>query len=127
MNSYQVVPIGWVESPLTERDKWAAPFHELCTLPEARTDLPDLSAHATGLTSAISSPHAAAAAAADTGPAAVPAYYEPFLAQAAQVQQHLAAVGEPEVATPVTGPPVDRGTQITRAFTVAADRHRGAH
>ena len=113
--------------PLTERDKWAAPFHELCTLPEARTDLPDLSAHATGLTSAISAPHAAAAAAADTGPVAVPAYYEPFLAQAAQVQQHLAAVGEPEVATPVTGPPVDRGTQITRAFAVAADRHRGAH
>jgi hypothetical protein len=54
----------------------------------------------------------------------VPAYYEPFLAQAAQVQQHLAAVGEPEVATLVTGPPVDRGTQITREFAVAADRHR---
>ena len=110
-----------------ERDNWAAPFHELRTLPEARTDLPDLSAHATGLTSAISAPRAAAAAAADTGPTAVPAYYEPFLAQAEQVQQHLAAVGEPEVATPVTGPPVNQGTQITQEFAAAADRHRGGH
>jgi len=113
--------------PLTERDEWAAPFHGLCTLPEARTGLPDLSAHATGLTSAISAPRAAVAAAAETAPAAVPAYYEPFLAQAAQVEQQLAAVGEPELATPVTGPAAFRGTQITRAFAAAADRHRGAH
>jgi len=112
--------------PLTDRDGWAASFHELCTLPAARTDLPDLAAHATGLTSAISAPRAVMAAA-DTEPAAVPAYYEPFLAQAEQVQQHLAAVGEPEVATPVTGPPVYRGTEITRAFAAAADRHRAAH
>ena len=112
--------------PLTERDKWAAPFHELGTLPAARTDLPDLSGHAASITTAISMPHVAAAAAVDPGPAAVPAYYEPFLAQAAQVQQHLAAAGEPEAATPVTGPPADQGAQITRAFAVAADRHRGA-
>jgi phospholipase C len=112
--------------PLTERDNWAAPFHELCTLPEARADLPDLSAHATGLTSAISAPRAAVAAA-DTEPTAVPAYYEPFLAQAAQVQQHLAVAGEPEMAIPATGPPADRGAQITRQFAAAADRHRGAH
>jgi phospholipase C len=119
--------------PLTERDKWAAPFHELRTLPEARTDLPDLSAHAGGLTSAISAPRAAVApaaaapAAADTEPAAVPDYYQPFLTLAGQVQQHLADVGEPEMATPVTGPPADRATQVTREFAAAADRHRGAH
>jgi phospholipase C len=112
--------------PLTERDNWAAPFHELGTLPKARTDLPDLSAHTTRLTSAISAPRTALAAAADTEPAAVPAYYEPFLAQAAQVQQHLAAVGEPEVAAPVTGPPVARGAEVTREFAAAADRHRAA-
>ena len=112
--------------PLTERDKWAAPFHELGTLPGARTDLPDLSAHVTAITTEISAPRAAVAAAADAGTAAGPAYYEPFLAQAAQVQQHLAAVGEPEVATPVTGPAADRGTQITREFAAAAARHRGA-
>jgi len=29
--------------PLTARDKWALPFHDLATLDEARTDLPDLS------------------------------------------------------------------------------------
>ena len=32
-----------------------------------------------------------------------------------------------EVATPATGPPADRGEQITREFAAAADRHRGAH
>jgi len=124
--------------PLTERDKWAAPFHELRTLPAARTDLPDLSAHAGGLTSAISAPRAAAAraaaapataapATAETGPAAVPDYYQPFLTLAGQVQQHLADVGEPEMATPATGPPVDRATEITQEFAAAADRHRGGH
>src|SRR5262249_36087720 len=55
---------------------------------------------------------------------AAPAYYQSFLTLAGQVQQHLAAVGEPEVATPATGPAVDRGTQITREFAAAADRHR---
>jgi hypothetical protein len=56
----------------------------------------------------------------------VPAYYEPFLAQAAQVQQRLATVGEPEVATPVTGSPADQAAQITQEFAAAADRHRGS-
>jgi len=131
--------------PLTARDQWSAPFHELATLPEARADLPDLSAHATPLTTAISAPRAptataaapTATAAAPTATAAAPtataappaataapAYYQSFLTLAGQVQQHLAAVGEPEVATPVTGPAVDRGTQITREFAAAADRHR---
>jgi phospholipase C len=122
--------------PLTERDQWSAPFHELATLPEARTDLPDLSSRATAITTAISAPPAPAAPAAaaaapaaapPTAPAAapaVPAYYQPFLTLADQVQQHLAAVGEPEVAGVPAGPAADRGTQITRAFAAAADRHR---
>src|SRR5262249_62036341 len=64
------------------------------------------------------------APAAPPAAAAAPAYYQSFLTLAGQVQQHLAAVGEPEVATPATGPAVDRGTQITREFAAAADRHR---
>src|SRR5262249_20316692 len=135
--------------PLTARDQWSAPFHELATLPEARADLPDLSAHATPLPTPISAPRAPTATppappptppappppapappppppatAAPRAATAAPAYYQSFLTLAGQVQQHLAAVGEPEVATPVTGPAVDRGTQITREFAAAADRHR---
>jgi phospholipase C len=125
--------------PLTERDRWSAPFHGLCTEPQARAGLPDLSEYATGHATAVSAPHAVAApAAAPAAPAApptaapaapaaaagVPAYYQPFLALADEVQQHLAAVGEPEAAAAPTGPPADRGTQITQAFAAAADRHR---
>src|SRR5262249_56787955 len=117
--------------PLTARDQWSAPSHDRPTLPEPRAALPDLPAHAPPLTPAISAPRAPpATAAAPTATAAAPtataapAYYQSFLTLAGQVQQHLAAVGEPEVATPVTGPAVDRGTQITREFAAAADRHR---
>jgi phospholipase C len=109
--------------PLTGRDRWSAPFHGLHALPAARTDLPDLSAHATGLTAAVIAPPAAAAPPAE--PAQVPSYYQPFLALAEQVQQHLVAVGEPEaIDAPPTGPPVDRSSQISRTFAAAADRHR---
>jgi hypothetical protein len=111
--------------PLTGRDRWSAPFHGLCTLPEARTDLPDLSTHATGLTAAVTAPPAAAAAAPTAEPPAAPAYYQPFIALADQVQQHLVAVGEPEaIGAPSTGRPVDRSNQISRTFAAAADRHR---
>jgi phospholipase C len=111
--------------PLTGRDRWSAPFHGLCTLPEARTDLPDLSTHATGLTAAVTAPPPAAAAAPTAEPPAAPAYYQPFIALAGQVQQHLVAVGEPEATgAPPTGRPVDRSSQISRTFAAAADRHR---
>jgi phospholipase C len=109
--------------PLTGRDRWSAPFHGLHALPAARTDLPDLSAHATGLTAAVVAPHAAAAPPAE--PPQVPAYYQPFLALAEQVQQHLVGVGEPEaIDAPPTGRPVDRSSQISRTFAAAAHRHR---
>jgi hypothetical protein len=55
---------------------------------------------------------------------AVPGYYQAFLALAARVQEHLAAVGEPEVAQLAAGPPALQGTQVTQAFAAAADRHR---
>jgi phospholipase C len=119
-------------SPLTRRDAWSAPFHGLLTLPVARTDLPDLSAYATGLTAAVSTaavstPSAAAAPAAvePTAPPAVPTSYQAFIALAEQVQQHLVAVGEPEaIGAPPTGGPVERSAQISRTFAAAAHRHR---
>jgi phospholipase C len=115
------------KEPLTARDRWSPPFHGVLTLPEGRTDLPDLSEYATGPATGIAAPLAETVPA-ETVPAgetlAVPGYYESFLALAGQVQEHLAAVGEPEVAGLPDGPEALRGTRVTQAFTAAADRHR---
>jgi phospholipase C len=111
--------------PLTARDRWSPPFHGLLTLPEPRTDLPSLARYATSITTAITAPVAVPhAQAAPTGTPPVPGYYQPFLDLAAQVQEHLTAVGEPEVAEIATVPAALQGTQVTRAFAAAADRHR---
>jgi phospholipase C len=112
--------------PLTARDRWSPPFHGLLTLPEPRTDLPILSEYSTGLRTAITEPEwtEPRAPAAPAQPLAVPAYYQPFLDLAGQVEEHLAAVGEPEVAHMATGPAALHGTQVSRAFAAAAERHR---
>lgn len=117
------------KDPLTARDRWSPPFHGLLTLPGPRTDLPTLAEYATGITTAISAPAVFAphAQAAPTQTPAVPGYYQPFLDLAAQVQGHLTAVGEPEVADMATGPAALQGTQVTQAFAHAADRHRRPH
>lgn len=105
-------------APLTARDAWAAPFHSVLTLdrPRGAGELADLSAHV-GL---------AAAAPLPTAPAevVVPDYYGDFLKQAGQVQQHLAAVGEPEIAGTGGGPSMDQAAEVSAAFAVAAHRHR---
>jgi hypothetical protein len=55
----------------------------------------------------------------------VPHYYQPFIALADQVQQHLVAVGEPEaIGAPPAGRPIDRSAEVSRTFAAAADRHR---
>ena len=114
--------------PLTARDRWSPPFHGLLTLPEPRTGLPSLAKYATGITTAISAPAVAAPAVAAPDAAAqapaVPGYYQPFLDLAGSVQEHLTAVGEPEVAKITPGPAAFQGTEVTRAFAAAADRHR---
>ncbi len=133
--------------PLTARDAWSAPFNGLLTLPEARVDLPDLSAHATALTAAVSTrPTAEAlgvaegaaegvaegegegeAEAEEAAASQTPAYYQSFTALAEQVQQHLLAVGEPEaVGAQSADTRVERSRQISRTFAAAADRHRGS-
>jgi phospholipase C len=112
--------------PLTARDRWSPPFHTLLTLPGPRTDLPDLAEYAAGPTTAITAATLAGPRAqpAVTETPAVPGYYRPFLALARQVQEHLTAIGEPEVAQIATGPAALQGTQVTQAFAAAADRHR---
>jgi phospholipase C len=112
--------------PLTARDRWSPPFHGLVTLPEPRAGLPDLGEYATGLSTALAAPRARPAGAQPALPetAAMPGYYQPFLDLAAQVQEHLAAVGEPEVADLATGPAALHGTAVTQAFAAAAHRHR---
>ena len=54
----------------------------------------------------------------------MPAYYQPFMALADQVQRHLVAVGEPEAIAAPPGPPIERSAQISQTFADAAHRHR---
>jgi phospholipase C len=121
--------------PLTERDRWAPPFHGLATLDRPRRDdLPDLSAFtqprlvpAAAGEAAGAAPVPGAGGPGDTGPAPdarVPEYYQAFMTLAEQVHDHLRSVGEPEVADPLTDTGVDRGREITNRFAQAAHRHR---
>jgi phospholipase C len=116
---------------LTHRDAWSTPFHDLASLNEPRTDLPDLSAHATPPPWAgapTTPPPAAAATGAAVGPPPeqVPEYYREFVELADQVGDELKSVGEPELAgvptTPSAG--VRRAEEVTEAFAQAAHRHR---
>jgi phospholipase C len=126
--------------PLTNRDAWSTPFHDVATLAEPRTDLPDLSAEATpapfapgllprGAAAVGAGGPVRAGAVAVAAPAAsglqVPEYYQEFIGQADQMAAELRAVGEPEVvglAASTSGPV--RAEQLTYAFEDAAHRHR---
>ncbi|HUZ35357.1 MAG TPA: alkaline phosphatase family protein [Streptosporangiaceae bacterium] len=122
--------------PLTGRDAWSPPFHDLLTLAEPRTDLPDLSDYASGAAPVLTAPPAPpvapapAAAGAEpregaAAPPSVPPYYQAFTDLADQVERHLVAVSEPEAVTArATGGPVQRSTQISGVFAAAAQRHR---
>ena len=114
--------------PLTARDKWATPFHDLATLDQPRTDLPDLSEYARHPAAAL--PATVTVQATLTGPVAatsadVPEYYRDFLKQAEQVREHLDEIGEPEAA-PIEAAPAQPqlGAEVTLAFAKAAHRHR---
>jgi len=110
--------------PLTARDRWSPPFHGLLTLSEPRSDLPSLAEYATGLATALEAPLPQPALAEAS---AVPDYYQSFLTLAGQVQEHMTAIGEPEVADLATVPEALQGRQVTTAFAAAADRHRQSH
>jgi phospholipase C len=104
--------------PLTARDAWATPFHDVTSLAEPRTDLPDLSAYTVPAAPRLPAPPTTAA------PEQVPEYYWEFVHQADQVRDRLASVGEPEIAPAVASTGVQRGQDITEAFVEAAHRHR---
>jgi phospholipase C len=115
--------------PLTRRDAWATPFHDLASRDTPRTDLPDLSKYrrAAPAPAAAAAAEAAAAATAapDTTPGTViPDYYQDFLKQADAVRQRLNQVGEPEIAAATATGKLQRAAQTTEAFQEAAHRHR---
>ena len=110
--------------PLTARDAWAPPVHDLLTLDEPRTaDLPDLSAYATPEAGG-EGPAAEITADLAALPSKVPEYYRDFLRQAELVWNHLARLDEPETAGSLEASEPRRATQITGAFVAAAQRHR---
>jgi phospholipase C len=114
--------------PLTARDAWAAPVHDVASLREPRTDLPDLSAHTVPPAPSVPAPRTAAGPRTIAPSAApveqVPEYYWEFVQQADQVRDRLVSVGEPEIAPAVASSGVQRGQDITDAFAEAAHRHR---
>jgi phospholipase C len=105
--------------PLTARDAWATPFHDVAGLAEPRTDLPDLSA-----STASPAPPGPTPSPTPPAPEKVPDYYWEFVQQADQVRDRLVSVGEPEIAPAEASSGVHRGQDITDAFSEAAHRHR---
>ena len=119
--------------PLTARDKTAIPFHDVATLVQPRTNLPDLSgftrATMTSLTSTVTETSEPIEPSPDTTELTTeqtPHYYDDFINQAEAVRKHLDEVGEPEIkpisaAKPAT---TQLAAEVTIAFAKAAHRHR---
>ena len=112
-------------SPLTRRDAWAPPFHDVAARDTPRTDLPDLSGNrrAAPAPAAVAAASAAAAAEPVAG-AVIPSYYEDFIKQADDVRARLSHVGEPEIAAATAPGQLQRAAQTSEAFQEAAHRHR---
>jgi phospholipase C len=121
-------------APLTHRDAWARPFHEVANRDVPRADLPDLSKYVPAAVAPAAAAPAAAAAAAPAAavPAAhgaveeaqVPEYYGDFIDQADQVRKRLRKLGEPELPAEAAPAGIQRATQTSDAFAQAAHRHR---
>jgi phospholipase C len=136
-------------TPLTRRDAWAPPFHDVAKRQSPRTDLPDLSSYLPGAPAARAVPPAptppaaraapmaptppaapAASAAAGAIPAGgaaggvMPAYYRDFIKQSDEVRKRLRRVREPEVSAVAASAGIERAAQTTREFEQAAHRHR---
>ena len=113
--------------PLTARDKWSVPFHDLATLDKPRTDVPDLSAYTktrvTALPTTVTESATVLAAAPDTSE--MPDYYKDFIKQAEEVRKHLDSVAEPEMnSASAAKPGPEQAAEVTLAFAKAAHRHR---
>ncbi|MGH3428382.1 MAG: alkaline phosphatase family protein, partial [Mycobacteriales bacterium] len=111
--------------PLTRRDAWSPPFHDVVNLdrPRRGDELPDLSAYvggpAEGAQVEVTLDH-------DPGDTDqdLPPYYRDFVTQAEWVRRHLIAVGEPEAVHDAFLPSASGAPNVTRVFRAAARRHR---
>jgi phospholipase C len=101
-------------APLTKRDAWSPPFHDLLTLDTPRTaDLPDLSAYV------VAGP-AVAAPPLPVGPEPpIPSYFQDLLDLAKSVDSQLPGPNT------VGDGPRDLANKITDAFTNFTDQVRG--
>lgn len=118
-------------APLTRRDAWAQPFHNVLSLTTARRDdLPDLSAWigpTPAQTGSVVATTLDAQNALATGKPAVVDSYAPYAAQARRVHRELAKLGEDEANVPLQSATTqDRAAEIAEVFAAAADRHRSA-
>lgn len=112
--------------PLTRRDAWAPPFHDVAQRQSPRTDLPDLSAYLPAgppTSAAATAVPPRGAAASDVMPG-YPAYYRDFIKQSDEVRKKLRRVKEPEMSAVVASAGIERAAQTSRAFEEAAHRHR---
>jgi phospholipase C len=114
--------------PLTPRDAWSPPFHEVVTRTTARTDLPDLSKYvmhpevpaATAIASGAPTPVSTAA----TTSGHVPHHYEPFVKMSDRVRRKLRRRNTPEASRLVGVPALQRAQLTTQAFALRAHRTR---
>src|SRR5262249_25769523 len=117
------------EKPLTRRDAWAPPFHDVAQRQSPRTDLPDLSAYLrvgqpTSAAAAAVPPRGGAARDVKQDYPGYPAYYRDFIKQSDEVRKKLRRVREPEMSAVVASAGIERAAQTSRAFEEAAHRHR---
>jgi len=118
--------------PLTRRDAWATPFHQVLGLAEPRSgqELPDLSGHTLATNASATQPARALAStakslAAPPDSVPVPPHAKDFAEQADRVWALLKQAGEPEMKLPIAPDgTAQRALQISDAFTLAAQRHR---
>jgi phospholipase C len=111
---------------LGPRDRKAATFHDLLSLDAPRTDLPDLSSHATWTRAA--SPAAVGPRttdrASDAAETWTPDYYREFLRQGEQARKRLAKVGETEMHQQRPVRSRQAADEFSASFHRAAERHR---
>ncbi len=108
--------------PLTSRDAWAAPFHQVLqrSTPRSGAELPDLAANRTSQPPVVP----AASAGALAGPANPVAHFQPFIGLADDVRRVLTSQGVPEATLAPGTPARQRATQTTDAFHAQAERSR---
>jgi phospholipase C len=103
--------------PLTARDGWAKPFHTLATLPQARVDLPDLSAHVPAKPASVLPDQVQRQK--------KPGYYGMFVKLAKKVERRLGRNGRtPRSIIVRLLPSLSRAARVSTAFIAVAQSER---